>query len=61
MLYMIHQCVDAAHFEMVGDCTTSKKTWEILEKSYAVVADKAKVMSSQEATRVNSYGRKGNY
>lgn len=41
-LYLIHQCVDADNFEKVGECTSSKKTWEILEKSYAGV-DKTKV------------------
>lgn len=34
-LYLIHQCVDVENFEKVGDCTSLKETWEILDESYA--------------------------
>ncbi|XP_073227077.1 uncharacterized protein [Cicer arietinum] len=34
-LFIIHQCVDAANFEIVGEAESSKVAWENLEKAYA--------------------------
>lgn len=45
-MFLIHQCVDAENFEKVGDCKSSKKVWEILEKAYAW-ADNTKVVRLQ--------------
>lgn len=50
VLFLIHQCVNADNFEKVGDCTTSKQTWEILEKTYAG-ANKEKVVRLQTHKR----------
>lgn len=49
-LYLIDQCVYADNFEKVEDCESSKKAWEILEKSY-VGAKKAKVVRLQTHRR----------
>lgn len=45
-LYLIHQSIDVDNFEKVGDCTSSKEAWEILEKGYAG-DDKAKMVRLQ--------------
>ena len=32
---LLHQCVDIPHFEKIAGATTSKETWDILEKGNA--------------------------
>src|SRR4051812_33086473 len=49
-LLFIHSCVDGDNFEKVGDCDSTKKAWEILEKAYAR-ENKAKVVRLQTHKR----------
>jgi len=30
--FLLHQCVDAMHFEKIAGVATSKEAWQILEK-----------------------------
>ncbi|XP_058732918.1 uncharacterized protein LOC131604499 [Vicia villosa] len=49
-LFLIHSRVDGDNFEKVGDCSSAKEAWDILEKAY-VRADKAKVVRLQTHKR----------
>lgn len=50
VLFFVHECVDADNFEKVGDCESSKQTWEILEK-VNLWDDKEKVVRLQTHKR----------
>lgn len=34
VLFLIHQCIDAANFDKIAGATTSKEAWDILDKSF---------------------------
>ncbi|PNX61814.1 hypothetical protein L195_g060849, partial [Trifolium pratense] len=42
-LFLIYQCIDAKVFEKIADFTTSKETWDTLQKSYGGDAKVKKV------------------
>jgi len=42
-MFLLHQCVNIAHFEKIAAAKTAKQAWEILEKCY-MGADQLKKM-----------------